>query len=254
VHGLRDDGCEPENRSVKSLHEKLCARCGGAGERVRVLIAEADDAVARLIRSQLERRMFAADVVANGREALDRLLGETYDIAVIGLGLARLDAVALLQAVRRHGVPVLALVLGTERGDCARALDGGADDYLVKPFDCRELVARVIALSRRALRPPGRELVRRGPLLIDPQAHRATCCGLPLELSATEFRLLLYLCRNPGLTLTRRQMLRHVWNNRCDEPTNVVDVYVGSLRRKLRCAGAGGVITTVYRSGWSLCA
>jgi DNA-binding response OmpR family regulator len=224
---------------------------------VRVLVVDPNTEMPSRVRSVLERYKFAVDVVTSGRAAVERLLGGSYDIAIVEAALPDVDGVSVAASVRQHGVRTLVVIVRARSAvaDRVRAFDSGADAYLATPFADIELIARVKSLARRTLMAASHDVVMKlGGLRIDAAAHSASFGGRVLPLSATEFRLLLFLVRNAGLTLTRRQILRQVWRREFDAPTNVVDVYVGSLRKKLTGAGGGGVIKTVFKSGWSLCA
>jgi DNA-binding response OmpR family regulator len=223
---------------------------------MRLLVADAGGEMPGRVRSLLERWKFAVDVASSRRAAVERLLGGTYDIAIVDAALPDGDGMPVAMNVRQHGVRTLVIVVSAmdRVADRVSAFENGADAYLAKPFTDAELIARVNSLARRTLMTASHEVVMKlGGLKIDAAAHLASFAGRPLPLSATEFRLLLFLVRNAGMTLTRRQILRQVWRREFDEPTNVVDVYVGSLRKKLTGAGGGDVIKTVYKSGWSLC-
>ena len=221
---------------------------------MRLLIAAPRASEAGSLRVLFERRWFGVDVARDARAALERMLGQHYEIALVDAVLLERDDGSFVSLARRYGsrTLVLALCAPGDASERVRALDAGADDCLARPFAERELIARVNALARRAFLPVARDTVALDSLELDAAAIAAKCAGRKLPLSATEFRLLLYLVRNAGLTLTRGQIYRHVWERRLEGSTNVVNVYLGSLRRKLARAGCDVFIETVPHAGWRL--
>ncbi|HEV3089497.1 MAG TPA: response regulator transcription factor [Candidatus Elarobacter sp.] len=219
---------------------------------MRVLIVDGSVSAASRLRAMLHRRLFAVDIEHDGEAGLERLLGQLYDIAVIEAVLPKIDGFSIVRAAREHGVTTLIMMVTTRCRveDRVRGLLSGADDYLVKPFADAELTARLNALSRRAIHRSRRVLVAVGELSLDVSAHAASYAGKIVDLSATEFRLLAFLARNAGTTFSRRQLLTHVWTHAFEGPTNVVDVCVGTIRRKLLRAGGAGVIETVHGIGY----
>jgi two-component system OmpR family response regulator len=201
---------------------------------VRLLLVEDDVKLARALARGLRRHSYAVDVCADGDAALRQAAVYDYDAVVLDVMLPGTDGVAACRALRARGtaVPVLMLTARDAVDDRIRGLDAGADDYLPKPFDFGELLARLRALLRRgpASRPP---LLRVGDLLVDPATHAVICGGRRVELTAREFALLEYLARHPGEVVSRTRLLEHVWDENFAGSTNVVDVYVGYLRRKL---------------------
>ncbi len=136
--------------------------------------------------------------------------------------------------------------------DRIRGLDAGADDYLIKPFDAEELAARVRALLRRGERLPQEPTISVGSLVVDANARLVTVAGAPMDLGSTEFRLLELLSRNRGMTLSRAQILEKIWDYDFQGSSNIVDVYVSQLRRKLRALGASASIATVWGVGYKI--
>ncbi len=218
---------------------------------MRILVIEDNASVAAAVRTMLERRKYAVDVAHDGEQGLDHLLRQTYDAAIVDIVLPRRDGFQIASAARAHGVqtPMLMLTARDAVEDRVRGLDSGADDYLVKPFQEEELVARLRALLRRSDRPL-RDTLQAGPVEIDNTARQATCGGRALTLGATEFRMLEFFVRNAGMALTRDQLLERLWDYEFDGSSNIVDVYVSQLRRKLRSAGASDVIQTVWGVGY----
>ena len=220
---------------------------------MRILLVEDNVEIADAVRRMLERERYAVTHVGDGETAYTQLLDGEYDLAILDLVLPRRDGFTVCAQAREEGVatPVLMLTARDAVEDRVRGLDCGADDYLVKPFEASELIARVRALLRRSDRPLQRTL-EAGPLNVDIAARRAFVNGTELELGTTEFRLLEYLARNAGIALSRTQILDRVWGDEFAGSSNIVDVYVGQLRRKLRVAGAAGLIATVWGIGYRL--
>jgi DNA-binding response OmpR family regulator len=209
--------------------------------------------VAESIRMMLEARKFAANVVADGEAGLDHLLSRSYDAAVVDVGLPGIDGFTLARNARAEGVQTPILMLTARDGveDRVAGLNCGADDYLVKPFVEEELIARIGAILRRADRPL-LGVVEVGALRIDLAARTVTYDGEPVVLGATEFRLLELLARNAGIALSRSQIVERIWDYDFDGSSNIVDVYVSQLRRKLKGLGASGIIETVWGIGYRL--
>ncbi|HLI95767.1 MAG TPA: response regulator transcription factor [Candidatus Baltobacteraceae bacterium] len=218
---------------------------------MRILVIEDNARVAGAVRAMLERRKYAVDVAPDGDTGLDHLLRQTYDAAIVDIVLPNRDGFAIAAAARTNGIqtPLLMLTARDAVEDRVRGLDSGADDYLVKPFEEEELVARVRALLRRADRPV-KDLLRSGDLAVDVSARQASYAGKNIPLGLTEFRMLEFFARNAGLVLSREHLLERVWEYEFDGSSNIVDVYVSQLRRKLKRAGAGDVIKTVWGVGY----
>ena len=222
---------------------------------MRILLIEDNDAIANAVRTMLEARKFAVDVAADGETGLEYLLRETYELAVVDVVLPGRDGFSIVRSARAEGTqtPVLMLTARDAVEDRVRGLDSGADDYLIKPFVEDELIARVNALLRRGERPIN-DRPAAGKLLVDMGSREARYDGVPLELGTTEFRLLEFLTRNAGIAFTRAQLLERVWDYEFEGSSNIVDVYVSQLRRKLRAAGGADVIETVWGVGYKLTA
>ncbi|HCO04298.1 MAG TPA: DNA-binding response regulator [Actinobacteria bacterium] len=220
---------------------------------MRILIVEDEVKMARAIRRGLEHEGWTADVAPDGDEGLARASNETYDAVVLDVMLPRRDGFAVCEALRARGrwVPVLMLTARDAVDDRIRGLDVGADDYLVKPFAFGELLARLRALIRRG--PSERpQVLCVGDVELDPAAHAVTRAGQAVELSAREFALLEYLMRHPGEVVSRTRLLDHVWDYEYGGGSNVVDVYVGYLRRKLERPFGRPFIRTVRGVGYGV--
>jgi len=220
---------------------------------MRVLVVEDNVPVAESIRAMLEARKYAANVVTDGSAGLDHLLRRCYDAAVIDVGLPGIDGFQVARSARAEGVqtPILMLTARDAVEDRVSGLECGADDYLVKPFVEEELLARIAAILRRADRPI-LGVVEAGALRVDLAGRSVTYDGKPVLLGATEFRLLEYLARNAGIALSRAQIVERIWDYDFEGSSNIVDVYVSQLRRKLRAMGASDVIETVWGIGYRL--
>jgi DNA-binding response OmpR family regulator len=220
---------------------------------MRVLVIEDNLPIAQAVRTMLQARKFAANVVADGETGLDHLLRQCYDAAIVDVGLPGMDGFAVARNARAEGVQTPILMLTAHDGveDRVAGLDCGADDYLVKPFAEEELIARLRAILRRADRPVV-SVIAAGKIRVDVGARVASYDGAPIELGATEFRLLELLVRNAGIALSRAQIVERIWDYDFDGSSNIVDVYVSQLRRKLKRAGADAVIQTVWGIGYRL--
>ena len=220
---------------------------------MRVLLVEDDDKLARAVARGLRHEGYAVDVATDGDDALLRAGVWDYDAIVLDVMLPRRDGLAVCAALRERDCRAAVLML-TARGtvpDRVRGLDAGADDYLPKPFAFEELLARLRALVRRtpAERPARLEV---GDLIVDPATHGVTRAGTAVALTAREFAVLEYLARHPGQAVTRTRLLEHVWDENHVGSTNVVDVYVGYLRRKLEEPFGRPLIRTLRGVGWTL--
>ena len=220
---------------------------------MRILVVEDNASIAAAVRTMLERRKYAVDVAADGEAGLEYLLRQRYDAAILDVVLPKRDGFAIAKHARGEGVqtPILMLTALDAVEDRVRGLDCGADDYLVKPFVEEELFARLRAITRRADRPV-HETLRAGPVEIDASAREVSVAGKRLPLGATEFRMLEFFARNAGIAFSRERLLEHLWDYDFEGSTNIVDVYVSQLRRKLKRAGAGDMITTVWGVGYKL--
>jgi len=220
---------------------------------VRLLVIEDQREIADAIRTMLEGQRYAVDVASDGESGYDMLLRGTYDAAVVDVVLPGRDGFAICRDARAEGIatPVLFLTARDAVEDRVRGLDAGADDYLVKPFIEDELLARLRALLRRRSLPI-RSTLEVGDLVIDRGGRVVRVGGREVMLGTTEFRLLEYLAANAGIAVTRAQILERVWGEDFDGSSNVVDVYVSAVRKKLAAVGARDRISTVWGVGYSL--
>jgi len=189
--------------------------------------------VRSFVRRGLVEAGMAVDLAEDGEQALALARSVSYDAIVLDLGLPDRDGLEVLREIRARGCPAPVLVLTARDAveDRVRGLDGGADDYLGKPFAFAELLARLRVLLRRGA--PQSSVLRVGDLVLDAAARRAERAGRPLDLTAKEFALLEYLVRHAGEVVTRTMIAEHVWNLDFDSFSNVIDVYIRYLRRKI---------------------
>ena len=201
---------------------------------MRVLVVEDEPDLARALARSLEEAGFAVDVATDGEDGLFRIREIPYDAAVLDLMLPRLDGWSVLEAARGEGIrlPILILTARDQLADRVRGLNLGADDYLVKPFAASELVARLHALIRRSYGSPTATM-RIGDLVIDVAARQVSRDGFPIELTAREFSILELLTRSRGAVVARATIYEHIYDDETDVLSNVIDVHVAALRRKL---------------------
>lgn len=200
----------------------------------RILIAEDEQRIASFIEKGLKANGFAPTVVGDGPSALGHALSGEFDLLVLDIGLPGMDGFTVLRRLReaRGAIPVVILTARDSVTDTVAGLEGGADDYIPKPFRFDELLAR-IRLRLRAERAPEVTVLQQGSLSLDLRTRRASVNGRTVDLSAREFALTEVFLRNPGQVLSREQLLSHVWGYDFDPESNVVDVYVRYLRKKL---------------------
>ena len=201
---------------------------------MRILVVEDNEKVARLMLNALREHGHAVDHSADGVDALHLALTEPYDLLVVDVGLPQLSGLEVLRRVRseKSALPVLVVTARDAVDDRVRGLDSGADDYLVKPFAVAELLARVRALLRR-LTLAGDPVLRVGKTELDPLRRRVVHHGEEVDLTPREFSLLEYFMRNAGVVLSRTMILEHVWDFHSESLSNVIDVHVRRIRKKL---------------------
>jgi heavy metal response regulator len=220
---------------------------------VRILVVEDEWRIAAFIKRGLEEERYAVDVARDGEEALDWAAVVDYDLILLDVLLPKRDGIEVCRMLRSQGsqVPILMLTARDALEDRVRGLDSGADDYLVKPFAFQELLARIRALWRRSGDVKTTRL-QVGDLVLDTIAHRADRDDKVIELTAREYALLEFLMRHPGQVLSRTRIAEHVWNYDFYSTSNVVDVYIRYLRRKIDKGFEVKLIKTVRGAGYKI--
>jgi DNA-binding response OmpR family regulator len=220
---------------------------------VRVLVVEDDDEIAQVLQRSLRMEGYEVKLAADGVEGLEEAHAFLPDLIVLDLGLPRLDGVDVAKRLREDGdgVPILMLTARDALESRVEGLDVGADDYLVKPFERQELLARMRALLRR--RPPrGMAPLRVADLMLNPDTHEVSRGDRRIELTQREFELLEYLMRNERLVISRQKLLDEVWGYDPFSITNTIEVFVSNLRRKLEADGEPRLLHTVRGAGYVL--
>jgi len=221
---------------------------------MRILLVEDEPSAAQVLARGLREQAYAVDVAPDGNVALFQLATTDYDAVILDVMLPGPSGLVVCRTVRASGSAVPILMLTARDAVEARiaGLDEGADDYLVKPYDFGELLARLRALVRRGSQPPLPAAIAVGPLRLDTRAHRVQSHGDEVSLTAKEYALLEFLVRRAGAVVTRADIAEHVWDEHYDPLSNVVDVYIQRLRRKLDRPGASSVIRTRRGEGYQL--
>ncbi len=221
---------------------------------MQILLVEDDRNLRGFLRKAFREEGCAVDECESGDRALDRALRRSYDCIVLDLMLPGLDGFSVVEELRQRSVhtPILILTARDEVDSRVRGLELGADDYLSKPFDLAELMARVHALVRRAELRHGDMSLSAGDLALDPLKREVPRNGKRIDLSPREFSLLEFLMRNAGRTVSRSRIAEAVWNYQFDTETNVVDVYINYLRKKLAVKDQPTLIQTVRGVGYRL--
>ncbi len=219
-----------------------------------VLVVEDERRLTQLIRKVLEEEGHTVDIALDGEEGLHLATEGTHDVIVLDVMLPRLDGIKVCESLRRERVdtPVLLLTALDSVDDRVRGLDAGADDYLPKPFAFQELLARIRALGRRKVSARDPQELQVDDLRLDLRRRRAQRNGAAIELSPKEFSLLEFLMRNEGRVVTRTQILDHLWGYDFATDSNLVDVYVAYLRRKVDKGARKPLIRTVRGVGYAL--
>ena len=217
----------------------------------KVLVIEDDAGTADEIQAELASHGFQIDRVTNGGDGLAHALRQTYDVITLDRMLPDMDGLNVVAALRRNGVttPVLVISALTDVDERVRGLRAGGDDYLTKPFASDEMAARVEVLLRRQAQAALTKLAFEG-LTLDRVGHRARYGDRDLDLKPTEYQLLDFLMRNPGQVVTRTMILEAVWGYHFDPGTNVIEVHVAGLRKKLAEGGCPDLIHTIRGSGY----
>ena len=223
---------------------------------MRVLIVEDERNISAYVKRGLEEEGYAVDVAFTGREALDWIATVSFDLIVLDILLPEMDGFEVCRALRRSGcaAPVLMLTARAAVDDRVNGLDAGADDYLAKPFALKELFARLRALARRSANVSGNPLLQVGDLTLDTVTRRVKRNGQTLDLTAKEYAVLECLMREPERVLTRAQIAEQVWNYDVYNQSNILDVYIRNLRRKVDAPFELKLIHTVRGAGYRLSA
>ena len=220
---------------------------------MRILVIEDEKKVARFIQKGLEEEGYAVDLARDGEEGLAMAMDPVHDLIILDIALPKMDGLQVLKRLRekKMGAPVLLLTVRATIEDKVLGLDCGADDYLTKPFAFQELLARMRALLRRKAEaaPP---VLQVEDLNLDPARRLVTRGGEKIDLTSKEFALLEYLMRNTGRVLSRAMISEHVWDYDFDTETNVIDVYVNYLRKKIDSGRGTKLVQTVRGSGYVL--
>lgn len=236
--------------SFAAAGRRPAAQWGTIGP-MKVLLVEDEDRIAGFARRALEEQGFQVDHTADGHEAFARATTESFDVVILDIMLPGRDGLSVLRGLRERKitVPVILLTARTTLNERLDGLNLGADDYITKPFYVEELVARVHAVVRRA---SGVQLsvLQSGDLVVNVMTRAVTVGGRAVELTAREFNLLEYLMRFPGRVVPRTQILEHVWGYDFDPLSNLVDVYIQRLRKKLHAGGDSDYIQTVRGAGY----
>jgi len=202
---------------------------------MRILLVEDEPEAARLLAKGLREQAYAVDVASDGRTAAFRAQTTDYDAVILDLILPQLDGLGVCRELRAAGssVPIVMLTARDAVQSRIAGLDSGADDYLTKPFDLNELLARLRAVIRRGVRPPIPDRLHAGPIELDTRSREVTRNGRNVRLTTREYALLEYFVRHPRKVLGRAEIAEHVWDESYDPFSNVIDVYVQRLRRKI---------------------
>lgn len=220
---------------------------------MRVLVVEDAKDMNRLIVKTLTRAGYSVDGCYNGEEALDFLAGAEYDAILLDVMMPKMDGYALLEKLRSQGMdtPVLFLTARDAISDRVKGLDLGADDYLVKPFDFEELLARIRAMTRKKAGKRS-NVFTLGDLQVDAQSHTVTRGGQEINLLPKELTILEYMIRNQGTVLSREQLENQIWNYERSGSSNNIDVYISKLRKKIDGEGQSRLLHTIRGVGWVL--
>jgi len=222
------------------------------GRDPRVLVVEDDEEIAQVLQRSLRLEGYEVRVAGDGEAALDQSAAFNPDLVILDLGLPKLDGMEVARRLRSaDDVPILMLTARDALESRVEGLDAGADDYLVKPFERQELLARLRALLRR--RPPrGSASVVVGDLALNPDTHEVSRGGRDIDLTQREFELLEYLMRNERIVVPRQRLLEEVWGYDPFATTNTIEVFVSNLRRKLESGGEARLLHTIRGAGYVL--
>jgi DNA-binding response OmpR family regulator len=218
---------------------------------MHILFVEDEAKIANFVQAGLKEQGFVVDYCDNGDEGYSRALDNEYDVIVLDIMVPGKDGLSILKNLRRKGqnVPIILLTARNELDDRIEGLNLGADDYLAKPFFVEELVARIHAVVRRTAG-DRQNLICVGPIKLDRITREVTCNQHIVELTTREFNLLEYLMRSPGRVFTRTQILEHIWGYDFNPNTNVVDVCVQRIRKKIDSIGGAGWLESIRGVGY----
>lgn len=221
---------------------------------MRILLAEDEKELNDLVRKTLEDEGYAVDSVFDGDSALEYLSSTPYDIAILDIMMPGRDGIAVLREYRKSGgkAPILILTARDAVEDRVVGLDAGADDYLVKPFMFPELLARIRVLLRRNTTSASSSVLECGDLVMDTSSHAVRRRGRKIDLSAKEYSILEYMMRNQGAVLGRESFRSHIWSWDYDGESNVIDVYIRYLRKKIDDGESVKLIHTIRGAGYML--
>ncbi|HIZ65580.1 MAG TPA: response regulator transcription factor [Candidatus Blautia pullicola] len=220
---------------------------------MRILIAEDEKDLNGILSAKLRSQHYSVDACFNGEEVLDYMAGAEYDALILDIMMPVMDGLTVLKKIRRAGnpVPVLLLTAKDSIEDRVRGLDAGANDYLVKPFALEELLARIRVLLRKPTDAP-KTCYQVGDLEVHLDTHEVYRGGQPITLSGKEFSILRYMVQNPGIVLSRDKLEQHIWNYDYTGGSNVIDVYIRYLRKKIDEGHENKLIHTVRGAGYVL--
>jgi heavy metal response regulator len=221
---------------------------------MRILIVEDEKKIAHLLKRGLKEEGYASDAASDGEEGLFLATTNRYDIIILDIMIPKLDGITLCQRLRDKKItaPIIMVTAKDDVSDKVKGLDSGADDYITKPFAFEELLARIRTLLRNrvSLQPPAK--LRVADLTLDLLAHKVTRQDKEIFLTAKEYALLEYLMRNAGSVVTRTMVSEHVWDINFDTDTNIIDVYINYLRRKINDGFKKDLIHTIRGTGYTL--
>lgn len=228
--------------------------CPEEGEAMKILVIEDDQDTGHYVKQGLEEQGHVVDLAATGRDGLFLAAGEPYDIIIVDRRLPGVDGLSIVRTIRSSGVktPVIFLTTMTGVGDRVEGLEAGADDYLVKPFAFAELIARINALARRPTLAAAETVLRVADLEMDLIARKVRRGSHEIDLQPREFRLLEFLMRNAGKTVTRTMLLENVWDFHFDPKTNIVETHISRLRGKVDKGFEKELIETVRGAGYAI--